>query len=162
LARYETVRSLEQVADKLDKLAKAQLELALQSGKHLKDQQDRLDPDLAPFRRTQLLMANRLRPQELKQLAAEQKNVQRDFDNLLKQAADLKAQLPPEQKELVDKLDAAAQSGRVAETLHEAGQRLEALDKKAAARQAELLPEANALQRKAAEDLKDLVALLRQ
>src|SRR5262249_43762298 len=40
LAQYEYLQTLEQVADKVDKLARSQLELALQSTKFLKDYED--------------------------------------------------------------------------------------------------------------------------
>src|SRR5882762_4615245 len=78
LAEYEYLQTLDQVAEKIDKLAKAQLELALQGTKLIKDNEDRNNPDLTPAQRSQLLLAMRNRSQELKQLSAEQKSLQQD------------------------------------------------------------------------------------
>jgi len=168
LAQYETVNNLDQIADKLDKLAKTELELALQSTKLAKDLEERPNiyqgfgggfgkggrgPNFSPG-----LMVN----QDLKQLETEQNNLRDDFGKLLKKASDLKAKLPAEQMDLIDKLSAAVQQTRIDATLKKVNQKLDGIDSAFYGEQPERLREAKVLQRKAAEDLKDLASMLWQ
>jgi hypothetical protein len=166
MAQYEIVNNLEQIADKFDKLAKSELELSLQSNKLGKDIEERPNMYQQGFgggfgkggKGFQGIMFN----QDLKQLETEQNNLRDDFGKLLKKANDLKARLPAEQSILVDKLNVAVQQTRIDNTLTKANQKLDSIDGAFYADQPDRLREANGLQRKAAEDLKDLASMLWQ
>jgi hypothetical protein len=155
LAEFERVRTLDEAADKIDKLAKAQLELALQTVRIGKDQQDLSNPNLNLAQRREILRTATSRYQIMKQLGAEQKGLQKDLAGLLTKANDLKDKLPEEQQLLLDKLNATVKETKLQETLKSAASMLEIYNP-----QLELDDVAN-LQRKAADDLKDLAAMLR-
>src|SRR5262245_31309772 len=63
LARHDAVRNLDQAADRLDKMAKTQLELHMRTGQFMKDLTDRGNPYLAATQR--MLLNQRLKGQLL-------------------------------------------------------------------------------------------------
>jgi hypothetical protein len=169
MAEYENVSTLDQIADKLDKLARNELELSLQSNKLIQD----IDSPLASrggafggFGGKKggqgALSPAQLRNQNMKQLAAEQINLQKDLDGLLKKVADLQPKLPVEQKAVLDKLNSAVQDTEVNDTLNKTNKKLDEIEYSFAGDQQERLRDSNTLQRKAADDLKDLAGIVRQ
>src|SRR5208283_4894963 len=107
-----------------DKLAKTELELALQSAKLAKDLKERPNMYQQNFgdgfgkdgKRFQGIMTN----QDLKQLEAEQGNLRDDLAKLLKKTNELKPLLPPEQADFVDKLNIGVEQSRIDATLKKA------------------------------------------
>jgi hypothetical protein len=166
LAQYEIVNTLDQLAEKIDKLSKSELELALQSAKYAKDIEEQPNRFQQGFgggfgkggKGFQGIMVN----QDLKQLEAEQSNLVDDFGKLLKKAGDIKANLPDEQRELIEKLQIAVKQIRIDATFKKITQKLSAIDAAYTNDQPGRLHEAKQLQRKAADDLKDLASTLWQ
>jgi hypothetical protein len=159
LAEFDKVQTLDEAADKLDKLARTQLELALQTVKVGKDQQDMSNPNLTVVQRRELLRSVTARSQVMKQLTAEQKNMQKDLGSLLTKANDLKDKLTDEQKHLLEKLNEAVSDKHVKETLQSAANKLEFARSYSVDQEA--LDEISKLQRQGADDLKDLAGMLR-
>jgi hypothetical protein len=161
LSEYGKVNSLDQLADKLDRLSRAQLELSLQSTKLLKDLDD---PNQDPYRFSNMAAnaLTRSRNQEFMQLNVEQKDLRKDLKDILAKAAKLKSALPAEQQAVLDNLAKAADQKRVLQTMDSADQQINNLRFQTNDIQTKDLPEAAATQRKGAEDLKDLAAVLRQ
>ena len=133
LAQYATVNTLDQIAEKLDKMAKSELELSLQSAKLAKDLEER--PNMyqqggfgGGFGKGGKSFQGILTNQDLKQLEAEQGNLRDDLGKLLKKANDLKPKLPAEQMELIDKLKIAAEVTGIDSTLKKANQKLDNID----------------------------------
>jgi Domain of unknown function (DUF4175) len=166
LAQYQTVSTIDQLADKLDKLAKTELELALQSTKLMKDMEEHPNQYQPNFgggfgkggKGFQGIMFN----QDLRQLETEQSNLHGDFGKLLQKANDLKAKLSVDQMELIDKLNVAARQMGIDATLRKTDQKLANVDSAFQGDQPDRLRDAAGLQRRAAESMKDLASLLWQ
>jgi len=115
LAEYENLQTLDAVAEKLDKLAKSELELALLTTKYAKDIDDRQNGDLTLQQRSALTAAMRFRQQEMKQLVAEQKSLKADLESLLTKTNRLKNQVPEEQRAQIEAFTKAVDARRVEE-----------------------------------------------
>ena len=164
LAQYAMLNSLDQLAERLDKLARSELDLALVSSKFVKDDKEGLPNYDTGFRGKGGggLSPQQVRNLEYRQLSVEQNNIREDFDKLLKKSADLQALLPFEQRDVLHQLNQMVDELRVNETLTDAYKKLENLDNLWGADQSKALVEANVQQRKGSDDLMDLASLLRQ
>ncbi|MCI0378871.1 MAG: DUF4175 family protein [Gemmataceae bacterium] len=159
LAKHDAVRSLDQAAERMDKLAKSQLELHLQTQQFIKDSIDRSDPNLAYTRRLALAKSLRNLNMETKRQGDEQAGVQIDADSLMKQVRDLSAKLPEEQKDRVVLMDKVAAQRRLRESLTTAVDKLKG--GAAGAQKFEQWAAANELQFKSATTLQELARVLR-
>ncbi|MBL8795515.1 MAG: hypothetical protein JNM56_16540, partial [Planctomycetia bacterium] len=107
LARYDAVKNLDQAAERLEQAAQAQLELFLRTSQAVQDKQNVTE---------KLFVSPRLRVQAQNQVrlqADDQKDLRQEVANMLKQAADLKEHLPADQRDRLNKLQAAMQKQNV-------------------------------------------------
>jgi hypothetical protein len=160
LAEHYRVNSLDQLAEKLDKLARSQLELALHITKIYEELDDRFNPGAGGIG-GQTLAATRARNQEFLQLDVEQGNLHKELKDALAKAAKLKKTLPAEQQEALDNLAQAAAASKVLLTMDRASVTINQMRYQSLAVQTDGLPVTILYQRKAADDIKDLAGLLR-
>ncbi|MCI0657721.1 MAG: hypothetical protein L0170_11710 [Acidobacteria bacterium] len=177
LDRYDAVHSLEQASERLDGLAKDELELFLrqvqltQEGRRLVEQiaklEDGVDLEIdesKSFERKQRAESLRKRLDQLQmttseRLADDQSDTQRGAAELIRQLADLKPDVLVEQQERIAKVEAGYGESKLDETFRESIRMFRAKD----------LPEdrasrwagAGALQWRAASRLKELSRALR-
>jgi hypothetical protein len=159
LARYDAVRSLDQAADRLDKLALGQLDLHLQTGQTINDFEERHDTGLPPKRSAILTRRLRNLTTVLQRQADDQSDLHRDVSNLLKQAGNLRSKLPAEQQERLQKMEALASERRLSENLTNIGGRLQKVMR--SDYRFDKWREANDLQAKVAGDLQQMARVLR-
>lgn len=117
LARYDAVKTLDQVADRLDKLSQSQVDLHLLTSQLLQDWKDRTRSDLPAGVRKLLTSRLRYQVRDLKKQVDDQAELQGDFNRLLKQAAGLRGKLTDEQKERLANMDRLTAKLRVHDNL---------------------------------------------
>ncbi len=106
LAQFDAVKGLDQAADRLNKLARDELDQYLQNAQLTWE--DKYEPN--PRK-------NEDSRRRAERLAGEQSFVHRDLSNLLDQVARLRKLLPPEQQESSRKIEAAARSANLLDNL---------------------------------------------
>src|SRR2546423_1586487 len=159
LARYDAVKSLDQAADRFDKLARHQLTLHLHTGQILRDQEELSNPNLTPTKRLLITKRFRNQPNPGKWAGDAQGELARDASDLIRQVVDLRKSLPAEQKERVGVMEKLAAEFRLQENLSIAAEPL-GLPTYAAGR-LEKYRVANDIQFKAAAELQELARALR-
>jgi hypothetical protein len=148
LSRYDSIRSLDQAAERFEKLAMDELELHLQAGQlarvaaqlsvvdkseeverqklgAIKDERERKDKEKDLAKR--LSQRNLLRHgvhQMAERLSDEQFDLHRNVGEVLMQLGELKASLPKEQVERLEKVERLAQQRQVVPALDEASKKL--------------------------------------
>jgi hypothetical protein len=148
LAKFDAVKGLDQAAERLDKLARDQLDQHLQNVQLAwEDESDW---------RLQKNVDSRLRAE---QLAGEQGFLHRDLSNLLDQTASLRKLLPPQQQERLRKMETAARSANLLENLVTASRHLRASGSQSDRRQR--WSRAADMQWQAAGDMQELARILR-
>jgi hypothetical protein len=103
LAHFDAVRSLEQAAERLDKLAADQVELFLQTAQ-VTYESEHADPNGKKLGTISL---------RIDRLISEQGFIKKEFADLLKQVSGFQAKLPDDQKERAVKLAAHAKNQKV-------------------------------------------------
>src|SRR5262249_51671812 len=158
LTRYDALRDLAQLADKLDKLAKQQLDLHLETARFIKNQEDRTSAKLDVYRRMGALQQDRSPLTEGAGPADEQSDVQKELSRLLDQGKLLKSKVPAAEQERLGRMQKLAAD----QSLHE-GLTKAALGLRLAMRGAktEQWREANELQARAATQIQELARALR-
>jgi hypothetical protein len=159
LARYDAVKTLDQVADRLEKMALDQLEHYLQTAEILREAEQRLKEKLPAV--PDHVVKNR--PRNLGLALRQESDAQTDqrhgLENVLKQAAALKADLPGEQQERLLKLEKEVGELQLLASLAQAADKLQATgypDQRLLQNRA-----GNDLQWKTAADLQKLAGILR-
>ncbi len=124
LARYDAVKSLDQAADRFEKLAKHQLELHLQTGQLIRDQEELNDPRLAPTKRmlVQRRMRGQARVDPSRWAVDAQTELSNDAGAVYRQVVALRSSLPAEQQQRVKAMEKLAAEFRVLENLERAAQ----------------------------------------
>jgi hypothetical protein len=160
LARYDAVKTLDQAAQRLDKVAKAQLEQHLHTARLIDTREALIKQTRNPYQADALLQRKLGRPvaAEVQHQADEQDDLHRDLRNLLKQASDLKPNLPPEQQERIKQAEVLAARKQIPETMQQAAGNLAI--KGNPNDNTVRWKQGNELQRKAAEDLRELARTL--
>src|SRR5262245_37756017 len=122
LAAYDAVKSLDQAAERLEKAARDQVELALQSIGLVQDYEDERSGALRRYSRRGgdniYVRAQRL--------ADDQGDFRADTGDIWRQTTGLKPQLPAEQAPRLERAVALFQDFRLLETMTKAAQRLQA------------------------------------
>jgi hypothetical protein len=117
LGVYEAVRSLDQAAQRLDKLAQDQVNLFLQSAQL---QRDLIDSDLPEVSRRWYRRGGSLHPfQRAHRLADDQGDFANEVLTLFKQTSGLRDQLPADQQDRLQRAEQMVQSLRLREHLRE-------------------------------------------
>lgn len=159
LARHDAIRGLDQAADRMEKLARQQLEMYLQTNQLIKDGIDRANPNLPP---TQRLLLNR-RPRnyqiESRRQADDQHELMKDVDLLIKQILDLRAGLPEEQKLRIKSMQAIAEEQNLSANLSKTAIGLKAVGNIRFTQDG--WKEANNLQFRSANTMQELARVLR-
>ncbi len=115
LARFDAVKSLDQAAERLDKMARDELDQHLQNAQLTWEDNDRPNPKKSEESR-----------RRAERLAGEQSFIHRDLTTLLDQTGGLRKLLPPEQQERLRKMEAAAKSAQLLDNLMTACRHLRA------------------------------------
>src|SRR6516225_54636 len=158
LNRYDAIKSLDQAADRFEKLAKHQLGIHLQTGQIIRDEEDRANPNTRPTRG--LLIGQRqkgLNP--IKFVADAQSEVGKDVTLIYNQVLGLRAILPADQKERVGNMEKLSAEFRLHESLSNATQNLQSPTY--VVNRTEKIRTANDLQFKCASQLQELARVLR-
>src|SRR5437763_3265575 len=117
LGAYDAVRSLDQAAQRLDKLAQDQVTLFLQSAQL---QRDLIDADLPEVSRRWYRRGGTLHPfQRAYRLADDQGDFAKEVLTLFRQTSDLRDQLPADQQERLQRAEQMVLSLRLRERLRE-------------------------------------------
>ncbi|MCS6851882.1 MAG: hypothetical protein NZ700_12025 [Gemmataceae bacterium] len=159
LARYDALRGLDQAADRLERLARTQLELHVQSSEtvqHTISLQAQADTQPRNAALREALHAQFL---ELAEQGDHQLDLVRDLTELLKQVEGMRVQLTPEQRSRLDQLQARARAEKLAERMTQAGKKLRTTGAPKARHAA--YREALDLQMEAARELAELARQLR-
>jgi hypothetical protein len=156
LHRYDAIKNLDQAADRLDKLAKQQLDSHLHVGQFLRDLAMLPRPNLNETER--MLIRRRVRNPEVivRGFADGQREIEVDANAIIKQVLALRDKLPGEQQERVRRMEKQASEFRLKEHLTQAVQKL-----KARGRRTDELRQANELQWQNAGHLHELARTLR-
>jgi len=120
LSKYDAVKSLDQVAERLDKAARIQLELHLVTNQLIQNAMERQKPYLTPLQRNALLKQFPNVLLEKKQQGDSEGDLRKDVEIVLKQASDLRAKLPAEQQERLKALEELAAKQRIMENFYRA------------------------------------------
>ena len=115
LARFDAIKGLDQAAERLDKLARDELDHYLQNAQLTWEDESQSNTQK---RQEFVLRAERL--------AGEEGFLHRDLSNLLAQAGALRPLLPPEQQERLRQMEAAVKSSSVLDNLMTASRQLRA------------------------------------
>lgn len=158
LARHDAVRDLDHAAELLDKLAKDQLELHLQTGQLIQDSADRANPRLPPSRRAVLERRLGLGLEPMRQADA-QAEIHHDADRVIAQAYELRTSLPAEQKGRVERMRQLADKYRLVVILNDSAQGLKSSG--SPAQHADVWKAINKVQMEAAGQLSELALALR-
>jgi hypothetical protein len=152
LSRYEAVKTLDQAAERLGKAATTQLEMHLQTTQHIQDYRDAAQPQRRNVERRsrQAVMT------EVQHEADEQRDLQKDVNQTLKQLSVLKDLLPPEERQRLTQAEKMAGEQRLLENQAKAAEQLQTRDQREQNWKA-----AAETQRKAAADLQDVARALR-
>jgi hypothetical protein len=118
LAKYDAVKSLDQVAERLDKAARIQLELHLVTKQLIHNALERQKPTLSPVQRSVLIKQFPNILLEKKRQGDAQGDLRRDVEIVLKQAGELRPKLPPEQVERLKALEDLAARQRIMESFY--------------------------------------------
>ncbi|HEY7426311.1 MAG TPA: DUF4175 family protein, partial [Gemmataceae bacterium] len=148
LARFDAVKGLDQAADRLDKMARDELDQYLQNAQMTWEDENGADP-----RKNE---AARLHAQKL---AGEQTFLHRDLSNLLDQLTALRMLLPPEHQERHRKMEVALRSSNLLENLMTIARQLRAVGSPADRHR--LWRKAAEVQWQASGDIQDLARILR-
>ncbi len=148
LIRFEAIKSLEQAAERLDKLARDELDQHLQNVQLAWEDERQSDP-----RKHE---ESRLRAERL---AGEQSFLHRDLTALIEQAAGLRKLLPPEQQERVRRMEDIARSAQLLDNLVTIGRHLRTTYPVETRRPR--WRKASEMQWQAAGDIRELARLLR-
>lgn len=116
LGRYDAIRDLDVAAQRLDKLARDQLEMCFRVGDILQDSLDSASTD--PARRRRIIKSdfptNRARRE-----AEEHVDHQREFDTAVKQLAVLRSKLRADQRERLERAEYVIKSRDISRTIGE-------------------------------------------
>src|SRR5262245_6521186 len=116
LARYDAIRSLDQAADRFDKLAAHQLDLHFATDQLVRDLDQMQNPNRSPARR--LMITRRIpRGLETKRHGDDQSDLQADVVNLVKLVKEMKPKLTEEQQQRVALMNKLAASYRLDENM---------------------------------------------
>ncbi|HWG43902.1 MAG TPA: DUF4175 family protein [Gemmataceae bacterium] len=148
LARFDAVKSLDQAAERLDKMARDELDQHLQNVQLAWEDKNRPSPQ-----------RDRESRQRADHLAGEQSFIHRDLSILLDQMAGLRKLLPPEQQESLRKMEGAAKSAQLLDNLVTASRHLRTVG--APAERHARWRNAADLQWQAAGDIQELARVLR-
>jgi hypothetical protein len=159
LARYDAVKNLDEVADRLDKASRSQLDLHWQTVELIKHVEDRQRLDLHPYQRTQMYKQIPNLPLEIKRNGDAQGDLHLDVARLLKQAGVLHDKLPAEQQERLRLLQERVSAQRLFENFTRTLAKLRS--NRVTARGLHDWKAANELQWDLAEELRALARLLR-
>jgi hypothetical protein len=161
LARYDAIKTLDQAARVAEKLAQAELELHLKTAELLGVHDELAKKLHNPFAAEAQLLRKFGRPfaAQVQHQADEQDELYRELRDLLKQAAELRPHLPKEHQERLDKAEALASERHIPETMNQAASKLAA--KVFNRDKFQRWQEGSQLQRRAADDLRELARTLR-
>ena len=160
LAKYDAVKSLDQVAERLDKSAKIQLDMHLQTADIIKNIEDRQRPDLDQSRRLAVFRKYPNLYLEQKRQGDGEADLQQEVMLLLKQASALKANLSAELKNRLKNMEDLAAKQRLQESFYLVVSKLRAQGYQA--NRIENWKSGNALQFQIAGNLRELARALRK
>src|SRR6516165_818507 len=160
LAKYDAVKSLDQVAERLDKSAKIQLDMHLQNADIIKNIEDRQRPDLDQSRRLAVFRKYPNLYLEQKRQGDGEADLLQEVLLLLKQASGLKPHLSAELQQRLKNMEDLAAKQRLAESFYQAVTKLRAQGYAASRMQS--WKSGNALQFQIAGNLRDLARALRK
>ena len=157
MARHDAVGSLDQAAERLENLARGQLELHFQSGQLIRDTLEQANPNVP----TQRLLLNKRRNLSLepKRQSDAQSEVQLDLGSVIQQVLELSTKLPEEQKQRVRLMRRRAGELRLVANLAFASTKLKGPG--SPVQKLEAWREANGAQWEAVGQIKELARLLR-
>ncbi len=164
LARHDAVHNLDQAADRLDRAAKNQLELQLQTRQLIKDTKDGPDQANLLFFPQKGFFGGKKGGRgninvEPRRQADNQVEIHQEVDTVTKQVQKLRPILPDDQKERVAKMQKLSQQFRLLDTLERIAKLLK--DSNSPAFQPEAWVEVNDIQWRTAGQIKELARSLR-
>jgi len=158
MSRHDAVRTLDQAADRLDDMAKKQLEHYFQTTQLIRDSLDQANPNLSPTQRLLLNKRHNFNLEPRRQGDA-QIEIHQDVERIIRKVLDLRPQLPEEQKERVQRMSKRAAEQRLLDNLNSASNQLKGSGPPA--QRYDSWKDVNAKQWQAAGQIKELARVLR-